>query len=296
MPQVALGTWKSPPGVTQKAVEIALENGYTNLDTANDYNNEPEVGAGIQSILSKGNLKRSDLFIQSKLWNSNHRAEHIKADLQQTLTDLQLDYIDSYVIHWPQACPSVLNAPTLRTTGAYPANYKKGSMFPIDDDGYFMSDVECHYTETWQAMQELVDQGLVRCIGLSNFNKRQIEEVLAMNLKHRPAVLQNECHPYLQQKDLIDFCNINKIVFQAFSSLGSGDTHLAVSQSPTAVIPLKDSYVAGLAKKYNKTEGQVLCDFIKSLIFCEILVEFLSGFIWICIESARMLPLHKQSL
>ncbi len=238
--------------------DCALENGYTNLDTANDYNNEPEVGAGIKNVLSKGNLKRSDLFIQSKLWNSNHRAEHIRADLEQTLTDLQLDYVDSYVIHWPQANPSVITAPTLRTTGAFPANYKKGSMFPIDDDGYFMSDVDCHYTETWEAMQSLVDEGKVRSIGLSNFNKRQIEEVLAMDLKHRPAVLQNECHPYLQQKDLIDFCNINKIVFQAFSSLGSGDTHVALSQSPTGVIPLRDPYVARLAKKYNKTEGQVL--------------------------------------
>merc|ERR1712045_746634 len=104
-------------------------------------------------------MGRSDLFIQSKLWNSNHRPEHIKADLEQTLTDLQLDYIDSYVIHWPQACPSVINAPTLKTTGAFPANYKKSSMFSINDNEYFMS--------TWQAMQDLVDNGTVRSIGLS---------------------------------------------------------------------------------------------------------------------------------
>jgi len=196
--------------------------------------------------------------IQSKLWNSNHRAEHIRADLQQTLSDLKLDYLDSYVIHWPQACPSVITAPTLRTTGAFPANYRSGSMFPIDDDGYFVSDTECHFTETWQAMQELVDEGVVRSIGLSNFNKAQIDEVLAMQCKHGPAVLQNECHPYLQQKDLIDFCNANGIVFQAFSSLGSGDTHLAVTSSPTGVIPLRDPYVMRLAQKYGKTEGQII--------------------------------------
>lgn len=92
---------------------------------------------------------------------------------------------------------------------------------------------------------------------MSNFNKKQIEEVLAMNCKYQPNLLQNECHPYLQQKDLIDFCNCNNIVFQAFSSLGSGDTHLAVSDSPTGVIPLKDPYIAQLAKKYGKSEGQV---------------------------------------
>lgn len=156
MPQIGLGTWKSPPGVTQKAVEIALENGYTNLDTANDYNNEPEVGDGIANVLKKGQLKREDLFIQSKLWNSNHRPEHIKPDLEQTLSDLKLDYIDSFVIHWPQACPSAITAPTLRTTGAYPANIKKGTMFPYDDEGYFVADLESHYTETWEAMQDLV--------------------------------------------------------------------------------------------------------------------------------------------
>eukprot|EP00486_Rosalina_sp_Unknown_P002739 CAMPEP_0201575256 /NCGR_PEP_ID=MMETSP0190_2-20130828/20339_1 /ASSEMBLY_ACC=CAM_ASM_000263 /TAXON_ID=37353 /ORGANISM="Rosalina sp." /LENGTH=378 /DNA_ID=CAMNT_0048004647 /DNA_START=99 /DNA_END=1235 /DNA_ORIENTATION=- len=258
MPQIGLGTWKSPPGVTQAAVEIALENGYTNLDTANDYNNEPEVGDGISNILKKGGIKRSDLFIQSKLWNSNHRPEHIKPDLEQTLADLKLNYIDSYVIHWPQACPSAINAPTLRTTGAYPAHIDKVSMFPYDDDGYFVADLESHYTETWEAMQGLVDSGIVRGIGLSNFNKKQIEEVLAMNLKHQPTLLQNECHPYLQQKDLIDFCNCNGIVFQAFSSLGSGDTHLAVSDSPTGTIPLKDPYIAQLAKKYGKSEGQII--------------------------------------
>eukprot|EP01083_Nonionella_stella_P061537 160343_1 len=258
MPQMALGTWKSPPGVTQNAVEIALQNGYRCLDTANDYNNEVEVGNAIKNVLSSGSVKRSDLFIQSKLWNSNHRVEHIKPDLQATLTDLQLDYIDSYVIHWPQACPSLLTAPTLRTTGAYPAHWRKGSMFPIDDSGYFMSDADHHFTETWHAMQDLVDEGLVKSIGLSNFNQSQTKEVLAMNLKHQPSILQNECHPYLQQKDLIDFCNINDIVFQAFSSLGSGDTHLAVTQSPTGCIPLRDPYIAELAKKYGKSEAQIV--------------------------------------
>eukprot|EP00483_Globobulimina_turgida_P010388 UN10408 len=131
-------------------------------------------------------------------------------------------------------------------------------MFPIDDDGYFTSDAEHHFTATGEAMQDLVSSGMVKSIGLSNFNKAQVEEVLNMNLKHQVAVLQNECHPYLQQKDLIDFCNINGIVFQAFSSLGSGDTHMAVSQSPTGVIPLQDPFIQTLATKYNKTPAQII--------------------------------------
>eukprot|EP01084_Bolivina_argentea_P067651 123164_1 len=258
MPQFGLGTWKSPPGQTRAAVECALQNGYTNLDTANDYNNEPEVGEGIESMINKGIITRNDLFVQSKLWNSNHRAEHIGPDLEQTLIDLKLDYVDSYVIHWPQACPSVINKATLRTTGPGPDHMSQGSMFPYDDDGYFVSDAEHHFTETWEAMQELVDQGKVRSIGLSNFNLSQVQEILDLNCKYQPTVLQNESHPYLQQKDFIDYCNINGIVFQSFSSLGSGDTNLAVHDSPSGVIPLKDEYITSLAQKYKKTNAQII--------------------------------------
>ena len=88
-------------------------------------------------------------------------------------------------------------------------------MFPISDDGYFSSDLESHYIETWKAMEALMDKGLTMSIGLSNFNRNQVQEILAIpGLKHRPAILQNESHPYLQEKDLRDFCRINNIIFQ----------------------------------------------------------------------------------
>ena len=132
-------------------------------------------------------------------------------------------------------------------------------MFPYDDDGYFCADLSSHYVETWLAMEELVDEGLVKNIGLSNFNRKQIEEVLKIsNAKYKPATLQNECHPYLQQKDLIDYCNINNIKFQAFSVLGSGNTHLGVNESPSGTIPLQDKYITELSKKYNKTNAQII--------------------------------------
>lgn len=262
MPQMGFGTWKSQPGETKRAVEIAIKTGFRLIDAANDYNNEPEVGAAIQTMISEGVVKREDLFVQTKLWNSNHRTEHVAVDLQQSLVDLQLDYVDSFVIHWPQACPSVPpphTKPTLRTTGACTGHYSKAPMFPLDDDGYFSMDKDCHYVETWKAMEALVDKGLVKSIGLSNFNKAQIAEVLAIkDIKYKPCVLQNECHPYLQQKDLIDFCNIQGIVFQSFSSLGSGNTHLAVHESPTGVIPLQDPFVKQLAEKYGKSPAQII--------------------------------------
>ena len=257
MPVVALGTWKAPAGQTGAAVEAAIKAGYRNIDAANDYNNEPEVGAAIKKCIDEGVVTRDELFVQCKLWNANHRPEHVGVDLAQSLEDLQLDYVDSFVIHWPQACPaSGLQAAT-RVNGADARHYSENPMFPMDDEGYFSSDEGSHYTETWRAMEALVAAGKCRSIGLSNFNKQQLEEVVA-TARVPVSVLQNECHPYLQQKDLIDVCRTHGVAFQAFSPLGSGDTNLAVGPSPTGTTPLKDPTVAAIASRIGKDAGQVI--------------------------------------
>ena len=195
--------------------------------------------------------------MQCKLWNSNHRPDHVELDLQQSLKDLQLTYIDNFVIHWPMAVPSSGKFCSTRLTGAATGPWKKNPMFPIDDDGYFCADTDSHYVETWQTMEKLVERGLCKSIGLSNFTKKQIGEVHAI-AKVPISTLQNECHPYLQQKDLIDYCGFLGIAFQAFSPLGSGDTHLATTTSPTGTIPLKDAHIAALAAKYGKNSGQIM--------------------------------------
>jgi diketogulonate reductase-like aldo/keto reductase len=183
----------------------------------------------------------------------------VRKDLMQTLVDLRTDYLDSYLIHWPQASPSLVRRPAIATNGAYPAHVSKGTMFPFDDDGYFVSDDGVHFTETWEAMQALVSEGIVRSIGVCNFNRAQISEILAMkDCKYPPAIVQNESHPYLQQKDLIDFCNIHKIVFQAFSALGSGVKYLKNNPSPSGTVPLYDEYIEFLAKKHHKTTAQII--------------------------------------
>jgi len=257
MPVFALGTWKAPAGITGEAVETAVKAGYRNIDAANDYNNEDEVGAAITKVIADGVVTREELFVQAKLWNSNHKADHVVVDLEQSLKDLQVDYLDSYVIHWPQAVPSHGAQASTRVNGAHAGHYSENPMFPMDDDGYFSSDLTSHYIETWKAMEELVDQGLVRSIGISNFNKKQLEEVVE-HARIPVSILQNECHPYLQQKDLIDVCNFNNIAFQAFSPLGSGDTNLAVTQSPTGTTPLNDVHINALAEKYGKGAGQII--------------------------------------
>jgi len=224
VPKIALGTWKAPAEKTKEAVTTAVEAGFRFIDTANDYDNEHSVGEAIQQLIKDGTVKREELFIQSKLWNSNHRPEHVRADLEATLKDLGVDYIDSFVIHWPMAVPSKGDKVALRPDGCYPAHHSKGTLFPLDDEGYYCVDHDSHYVETWLEMEKLVDAGLTKSIGLSNFNKRQIREVLDIpNAKYKPAILQNESHPYLQEKDLRDFCKTNGIIFQAYSALGSGD-------------------------------------------------------------------------
>eukprot|EP00467_Chlorarachnion_reptans_P020004 CAMPEP_0114538052 /NCGR_PEP_ID=MMETSP0109-20121206/29925_1 /TAXON_ID=29199 /ORGANISM="Chlorarachnion reptans, Strain CCCM449" /LENGTH=344 /DNA_ID=CAMNT_0001722021 /DNA_START=146 /DNA_END=1180 /DNA_ORIENTATION=+ len=257
MPMFSLGTWKAKAGLTGAAVELAIKTGYRNIDTANDYNNEAEIGVALKKVMDEKIVKRDELFIQSKLWNSNHRPEHVEADLDQTLKDLQLDYVDMYMIHWPQAAPATGKQASTRVDGAIADHHSKNPMFPLDDEGYYCADVESHYIETWQKMEELVDKGKVKSIGLSNFNKTQIEEVVAI-AKKPVDLLQNESHVYLQQKDLIDQCNFRNIVFQSFSSLGSGDTNYASYASPTGTIPLRDAHINALAEKYGKGPGQIM--------------------------------------
>jgi len=258
IPLLLLGTWKSHPSETANAVEAAVNSGYIGIDCANDYNNENIVGDTLQKLFQKGVVKRDDLFIQCKLWNTNHRPKHVSEDLMATLKDLHLEYVDAFLIHWPQASPSTGKSATTRESGAYPANYKENTMFPVDDKGFFTSDKESHYLETWRAMEDLVDKGLVLNIGLSNFNRRQVQEVMKNASKYRPAILQNECHPYLQQKDLIDFAKINDIQFQAFSPLGSGSTHLGVEPPPNGLIPLDHPIIKQLALMYRKSPAQIM--------------------------------------
>ncbi|MEM7517762.1 MAG: aldo/keto reductase, partial [Planctomycetota bacterium] len=136
------------------------------------------------------------------------------------------------------------------------------TMFPFDDEGYFCADEECHYVETWEAMEALADEGLCRAIGLSNFNRRQVQEILDLpGRRHPVAVLQCECHAYLQQKDLVDFCGAHGVAFQCYSPLGSGTTHLGVTKSPSGTLPLQDPLVLRLADKYAKDPAQILLKF-----------------------------------
>lgn len=198
MPQSGLGCWRSPPGEVETAVAAALDQGTRHLDCAAIYGNEAAIGGVLAAKLQpSGPLPREELFVTSKLWNTEHAPDRVRPACLRTLEDLQLKYLDLYLIHWP---------------------------FVTYDHGIEREEgmEEVHFTETWRIMEALVEEGLVRSIGLSNFNSSQVREILTLpGLKIRPAVLQVECHPYLAQTRLLSFCQAEKIAFTAFCPLAN---------------------------------------------------------------------------
>jgi aldehyde reductase len=242
MPVFGLGTWKSKTGEVHKAVEYALSIGYNHIDCALVYNNEGEIGSAISNALEKKIIERKDLWITSKLWNTFHDPQHVRQSFLTTLANLKLDYLDLYLIHWPYAFQF--------------SGYENENLFPKNEDGTVKySDTD--YLDTWKALEHLVDEGLIKNIGLSNFNSEQIQRVWD-NSRIKPSVLQVELHPYLPQEKLIRFAKEKNIAVTAYSPLGSPDRPWAESADPSV---LEDPLVKALAEKYKKTPGQILIRF-----------------------------------
>ncbi|XP_053874494.1 1,5-anhydro-D-fructose reductase-like isoform X1 [Malaclemys terrapin pileata] len=240
MPLLGLGTWQSPPGAVQEAVEVALNAGYRHVDCAYFYQNEAEIGAALQKKLGEGRLKRDELYVVSKLWNSFHAPQDVKPAFLKSLTMLKLDYLDLYLMHSPMGFPNI-----------------NGELVPQKDGLLLQSDVD--YVDTWRAMEKLVDEGLVKSVGVSNFNVSQLERLLSV-CRIKPAANQVELHPYLTQSELVEYCKSKGIVLIAYSPLGC--PALPCPSGENSPVPLLENpTVKEIAQKHGKTSAQVLIRF-----------------------------------
>jgi len=231
MPTIGLGTWKSEPNKIGAAVKYALlEAGYKHIDGAAIYRNEPEIGKIYKEVFKT--LKREDIFITSKLWNTNHDPVHVEEACRQTLADLQLDYLDLYLMHWGIA-------------------FKPGGELEPVENGKVLTE-NISVRQTWEAMEQLVEKGLVKSIGVANFNTTMLLDLLTY-AKIKPVINQIEVHPYNAQSKLIKYCRDNDIVVTAYSPLGRQG-----AQGVTGPRLFDDQVIKELSVKYAHSPSQIL--------------------------------------
>ena len=227
MPVIGLGTWKSAEEKIYQAVRWAIKAGYQHVDCAAVYGNEETVGQALHDAVAEGDIERKNLFVTSKLWNTAHKPADVRPALEQSLKDLQTDYLDLYLIHWP-----------------------------IAEDPLSGEALDIPQEETWAEMETAQKDGLVRSIGVSNFTQTKLKDLMD-KAEIMPAVNQVEIHPYLAQNDLVEFCRENQIVVTAYAPLGSGDRPDTMKEAGEPSL-LADQVVADIAKKNSATPAQVL--------------------------------------
>jgi aldehyde reductase len=229
IPVLGFGTLIPDAAATTTATRDALEAGFRHFDCAERYRNEREVGNALQEGLAAGGIAREDIFVTTKLWNTNHRPERVEPAFNASLDRLRLDYLDLYLIHTPFA-------------------FQPGDdQDPRDQDGNVLYDRGTTLLDTWRALESLVDHGKCRAIGLSDVG---LNEVLPLyeSARIKPAVVQVEAHPYLPETELLEFCKQKDIVFLAFAPLGHG----------ARPGPLEDPVISAIAARVGKTPAQVL--------------------------------------
>lgn len=231
LPSLGLGTWLSKKNEVYNAVLEAIRIGYRHIDCAYIYGNEAEIGQALHDAMKAGLVKREELFVTSKVWNSDHAPERVEVSVRRSLKDLQLDYLDLFLIHWPVA-------------------FKTGHEQAKDASDLFTMK-EMPVSVTWQAMEKMKELGLTKHIGVSNFNIPKLKK-LVEEANTKPEVNQVELHPYLQQTELVGFCQQNEILLTAYSPLGS--RHLVQSEAGLT----REKLIVEIAEKHACTPAQVL--------------------------------------
>ncbi|XP_070357043.1 aldo-keto reductase family 1 member C15-like isoform X2 [Equus asinus] len=226
-----------PKSMAGAATKVAIDVGFRHIDSAYLYQNEEEVGKALREKIRDGTVKREDIFYTTKLWATFLRPELVRPALERSLKKLGLDYVDLFIIHVPIAM-------------------KPGEeLVPKDAGGKIILDT-VDFCDTWEALEKCKDAGLTKSIGVSNFNHKQLEMILNKpRLKYKPVCNQVECHPYLNQRKLLEFCKSQDIVLVAYSALGSHrDPNWVERDSPYL---LEDPILNAIAKKHNRSPGQI---------------------------------------
>eukprot|EP01111_Echinosteliopsis_oligospora_P009843 TRINITY_DN2961_c0_g1_i1.p1 TRINITY_DN2961_c0_g1~~TRINITY_DN2961_c0_g1_i1.p1 ORF type:complete len:309 (-),score=86.11 TRINITY_DN2961_c0_g1_i1:44-970(-) len=229
IPALGFGTWSAEEGDRASVgslVKEAIKVGYRHIDCAAVYTNEKEIGIAIKEAIEEGLVKREDLYVTSKLWNDAHLSSSVRPAFLQSLQDLQLDYLDLYLIHWP-------------------ISNQRGEKYPTKGTPIIFVPV----SETWAELEKLVDEGLIKSIGISNFNIQGVHNILSY-ARIKPQVNQVELHPLLTQEDLVSFCRQQGILISGYCPLGG--------QGSAGKSVLELDLVSSIGKKYNKTPAQVL--------------------------------------
>ncbi len=233
---LGLGTWKSSTGEVYGAVSEAIKIGYRHIDCAFIYENEAEIGLAIKDAISDGTVTREELWITSKLWNNRHGKDNVIGALKKALEDLQLDYLDLYLIHWPIPIKEQFKLP----------------MSPK----HFYSLEERPVLNTWQGMEMAVEQGLTKHIGVSNFSVKKLKKLIE-NSNIKPEVNQIELQPYLQQKEMLEFCKQENILLTAYSPLGSKDRPPTMKAKNEPDL-MTDPVIVEIAKSLDVSPVQIL--------------------------------------
>ncbi|XP_065868368.1 NADP-dependent D-sorbitol-6-phosphate dehydrogenase-like [Euphorbia lathyris] len=237
MPVIGLGLWRMKGNDIRDLIIHAINIGYRHFDCAADYKNEVEVGEALAEAFRTGLVKREDLFITTKLWNSDHG--YVIEACKSSLKKLQLDYLDLYLVHFPLATKHT----GVGTTGS-----------ALDEDGVLEIDTSISLKTTWRNMESLVSMGMVRSIGISNYDIFLTRDCLAYS-KVKPVVNQIETHPYFQRDSLIKFCQKHGICVTAHTPLGGS---VANTERYGTISCLDDPILKGLADKYKKTVAQLV--------------------------------------
>ncbi len=245
-PQIALGLWKVPKPDCADLVYKAIEVGYRSFDNACDYGNEVEVGQGIARAIKDGLVKREDLWITSKLWNTYHAEEHVLPAMQKTLDDLGLDYLDSYLIHFPIAQPFV----------PFETRYPPEWIFDPEAENPTMETAPVPLYETWRAMENLHELGLAKNIGVCNYNTGLLNDLMSY-AKIKPSELQFESHPYLTQERLVRLAHDHGLATDCFSPLGAL-SYLELNMAEPMESVLTQSAVLEAAVNHSKTPAQIV--------------------------------------